>query len=257
MNNFVNRYIEQGSSWNFNFTLSKSYTNATVRFIFPQNFLSNKIQCNVSGVVDPNMKTRVFPSQNVYDCLNLQQPLGGNVAIVLSGVVNPNYQMTASGFQVHIMEPNSVIASEIVTSVSTVSILAKPLNTTLTIPNNYRNNSATYIFQINPDTDLVGGDYMVFTFTGLWNLFTNATSVISGVTSSPTRIPTWRSVVNTTASTTTLTLTNFSSIPKTTQFTFYQPLVTPIASSTYVLTINSYRFNGGLAQTYTQNILIN
>lgn len=203
------------------------------------------------------MQTRVFPAQNVYDCLNLQRPLQGTLGVVLSGVVNPNYKMTASGFQVHVLQPNNVIVSEIITSVSTVQINAKPLNTTLTIPNNYRNNSATYVFQINPDTNLQAGDYMVFTFTGLWTLFTNATNIVSGVTGSASRSPKWTALVNTSTSTTTLTLSNFSSISKTTQFTFFQPLVTPILPNTYSLTINSYRFNGGLAQTYSQNILIN
>lgn len=203
------------------------------------------------------METRVFPAQNVYDCLNLLQPLQGTLGVVLSGVVNPNYKMTASGFQVHVLQPNNVIVSEIITSVSTVQINAKPLNTTLTIPNNYRNNSATYVFQINPDTNLIAGDYMVFTFTGLWTFFTNATNIVSGVTGDTSRSPKWTTLVNTSTSTTTLTLSNFSSISKTTQFTFFQPLVTPILANTYTLTINSYRYNGGLAQTYAQNILIN
>lgn len=165
--------------------------------------------------------------------------------------------MTASGFQVHILQPNNMIVSEIVSSASTVLIQAKPLNTTITIPNQYRNNSATYIFQINPDTNLLAGDSMVFTFTGLWTLWTNMTNIISGVTSDQSRTPKWTTLVNTSTSITTLTLSNFSMIPKTTQFTFYLPLVTPILASTYSLAINSYRFNGGLAQTYTQNIVIN
>lgn len=257
VNNYVNNFIEQGSSWTFNFTLSTNYSgNSSLRFVFPQDFLSNKIQCNVSGIIDTNMQTRVFPSQNVYDCLNLAQPISGTVGVVLSGVVNPNYQMTASGFQVHILQPNNMIVSEIITSVSTVLIKAKTLNTTLIIPNKYRNNTLTYTFQINPDTNLFAGDYMVFTFTGLWKILTNLTTIISGVTSSQKNTPVWKAAVTSTP-TTTLTLTNFSSILKTTQFTFYQPIVTPIAPATYSLTINSYRFNGGLAQTYTQSIDIN
>jgi hypothetical protein len=112
VNNYVNTYIEQGSSWTFNFTLGGNYSsNSSIRFIFPQDFYSNKIQCNVSGNIDPNMQTRVFPSQNVYDCLNLKLPLTGTLGIVLSGVVNPNYQVTASGFQVHILQPNNIIVS--------------------------------------------------------------------------------------------------------------------------------------------------
>jgi hypothetical protein len=55
------------------------------------------------------MKTRVFPSQNIYDCLNLQQPLSGSINVTLSGLVNPNYQMAVSGITVHILQPNNLI----------------------------------------------------------------------------------------------------------------------------------------------------
>ena len=215
------------------------------------------MQCNVSGVVDPQMQTRVFPNQNVYDCLNLQQPLNGSLSVILSGLVNPNYQVTSSGFQVHILQPNNLIVQEIITSVSTVNILQKPLNVSMTIPNNYRNASSTWTFQINPDTDLLAGDYYQITLTGLWNLFTNATRIISGVRSTLSMTPVWKALVNTTASLTTLTLTNFSSILKTSQFTFYLPLVSPLTPNTYVLTINAFRKNGLLAQSFSRNVIIN
>jgi hypothetical protein len=92
VNNYQNTYIEQGSSWSFNFSLVGSYSsNSSLRFTFPEGFTSNKVQCNVSGNVDPNLQTRVFPAQNVYDCLNLQQALSGNILVILSGIVNPNY----------------------------------------------------------------------------------------------------------------------------------------------------------------------
>jgi hypothetical protein len=208
-------------------------------------------------MVDPNMKTRVFPSQNIYDCLNLQQSLSGSTNVILSGLVNPNYQMTVSGVQVHILQPNNLIVQEVITSTSTVLIKNKILNTTLTIPNNYRNNSVTYIFQINTATNLNPGDYMTFTLGGIWKLNANAINVISGLTSSSTNTAAWTATINTTSSTTALTLTNFSSILQSTQFTFYLPLRTPLTPSTYSLNINAYRKNGGLAQSYSSTVLIN
>lgn len=160
--------------------------------------------------------------------------------------------------QVHIIQPNNVIVDEIITSVSTVLIKNKPLNTTVTIPNQYRNTSVTYTFEINTDSDLLAGDYILFTFTGIWTLFTNATQIVSGVTSnSASSPPIWTATVNSTASRTSLRLGNFSSILKSKQFTFFQPLVTPLNPSTYTLTIDCYRSNGRLAQTYTQSIIIN
>ena len=70
--NYENRLIEQGSSWVFNFTLSKDYpVNSTIRFVFPEGFSSYKVQCNISGIVDARLRTRVFPNKHVYDCLNI------------------------------------------------------------------------------------------------------------------------------------------------------------------------------------------
>ena len=256
--NSLNKYIEQGSSWIFTFTPSVTYNStSSLRFIFPPGFSSNKVQCNVSGVVDPNMQTRVFPNQNIYDCLNLAHSLSGSINVILSGLVNPNYEMTISGVQVHILQPNNLIVQEIITSTSTVLIQNKPLNTTLTIPNNFRNNSVTYTFQINTATNLNPGDYIAFTFGGIWNLNPGRINVVSGLTSTLTNTAVWTASVNTTASLTTLTLTNFSSILQSTQFTFYLPLTTPLNPNTYSLNIKAYRQNGGLAQSYPTSIVIN
>lgn len=107
------------------------------------------------------------------------------------------------------------------------------------------------------DTDLGIGDYLKFTFTGTWNLLINATKIIEGVGSSATNSPKWTVISDSVGPTTTLTLTNFSSILKSKQFTFYQPLVTPLNPSTYSLRIDAFRAKGGLAQTYTRSIVIN
>ncbi len=39
------------------------------------------------------MQTRVFPQSNIYDCLNVKASLSGHQNIILSGVVNPKYEM--------------------------------------------------------------------------------------------------------------------------------------------------------------------
>ena len=263
VSNALNTFIEQGSSWAFNFTLAGTYpSNSTLRFIFPEGFLSNKVQCNVSGNVDPEMKTRVFPNKYVYDCLNLQQSLSGNIMVILSGLVNPNFETSASAFEVHVLQPNNLIVQEIVSSTSIVTIRNKPLNATVIIPNQYRNNSLTYIFQINTDTNLLPGDFFEFKFTGIWKLFPAQITIVSGVNSDLTKTPTWTATQTTTPSnTTTLTLTNFTSILKTSQFTFNLPLVTPLglatAAQTYVLTIKAFRAGNKLAQLFTSNIIIN
>lgn len=84
--------VEQGSTWVFKFTLAGSYSqNSTIRFVFPEGFTSNKIQCNITGIVDSTMQTRVFPQQNIYDCLNVKATLSGSQNIILSGIVNPKF----------------------------------------------------------------------------------------------------------------------------------------------------------------------
>ena len=88
----------------------------------------------------------------------------------------------------------------------------KPLNASVIIPNMFRNNSVEYKFEMSLDTDLVAGDYMVFMFTGIWNIFTNATQMIAGVGSSATNSPVWTATVDTVNSRTELRLTNFSRI---------------------------------------------
>ena len=115
------------------------------------------------------------------------------------------------------------------------------MNVTVNIPNQYRNNSLTYEFIINTDTNLRNGDYMTFAFTGLWTLWTNATNIIEGVISSTTNTPSWNALVNKTSNMTTLTLSNFSLIPRSRQFTFSLPLVTPLEAATYTLSISAFR----------------
>ena len=98
---------------------------------------------------------------------------------------------------------------------------------------------------------------MVFMFTGIWNIFTNATQMIAGVGSSATNSPVWKATVDTANSRTELKLTNFSRIERSKQLTFFQPLETPLADATYTLTISAHRSHGGLAQEYSQNVVIN
>lgn len=143
------------------------------------------------------------------------------------------------------------------TSTSSVLIRNKPLNATVTTPNQYRNNSVTYVFQINTDTNLIDGDYFEFKITGLWKLLTDKISIISGLNMQLGKTPNWTSTISTAGPTTTLTLMNFTSILKSSQFAFYLPLVTPLAANTYVLTIKAFRANGKLAQSYSTNIIIN
>ena len=56
--NYLNKYIDQGASYTFVFTPSKSYSREhTLRFVFPEGFKSKEIKCSVSNIVDPTMKT--------------------------------------------------------------------------------------------------------------------------------------------------------------------------------------------------------
>lgn len=83
------------------------------------------VQCNITGVVNSNMQTRVFPQGNIYDCLNVNASLSGYQNIILSGLVNPNFQMQMAGLQVHIIQPNNLIVEEIIAIPSEPMIYAK------------------------------------------------------------------------------------------------------------------------------------
>jgi hypothetical protein len=58
------------------------------------------------------------------------------------------------------------------------------MNVSLTLPNNFRNNSLTYIFQVNLDSDLSTGDYFQLVFGGNWKFFIEDCRIIEGITSS-------------------------------------------------------------------------
>ena len=60
------------------------------------------------------------------------------------------------------------------------------MNTTITIPNKFRNNTLTYIFEINMDSTLVAGDYMELRFAGNWTFFLPDSRFIEGVDSNYT-----------------------------------------------------------------------
>lgn len=110
VNNFENVLVEMGSSWVFQFTLSKSYpTNTSIRFIFPEGFSTVKIQCNITGVSDSSQQTRVFPNGRVYDCLNVKSNILTTQKIIVSGIINPNYELTVNSIQAHVLQPNSVV----------------------------------------------------------------------------------------------------------------------------------------------------
>jgi hypothetical protein len=60
-------------------------------------------------------------------------------------------------------------------------IKAKDMNVTVTIPNNFRNNTLTYIFEINMDSTLTAGDYMELRFQGNWTFFLQDSRMIEGI----------------------------------------------------------------------------
>jgi hypothetical protein len=110
--NYQNTFIEQGSSWIFNFQTSNAYqSNSSLRFIFPKGFMSNKIQCNVSGMFNSIVQTRVLPNGNIYDCLNINTTIssGTSLNVIVSGVVNPRWSLLASGFKVQVLQANGIV----------------------------------------------------------------------------------------------------------------------------------------------------
>lgn len=63
------------------------------------------------------------------------------------------------------------------------------MNATITIPNNFRNNTIRYIYEINMDSDLAPGDYLRMELSGNWTFFVNNSIFIEGVEGDATHTP--------------------------------------------------------------------
>ena len=85
----------------------------------------------------------------------MKNQLTGTLTVFISGLVNPDYQMSVSGVKIFIIQPNNRVVEEIINVGNTVSVMQKSLNATVIIPNQFRNESSEYKFEINLDTDLL------------------------------------------------------------------------------------------------------
>ena len=127
------------------------------------------------------MKSRVFPNKHVYDCLNINGELEGQQKIILSGLVNPDYKMTVNSIKLHILQPNNKVSVEKFEMQNSVEIKEKDMNVTMNIPNKYRNNTITYIYELNMDSNLYYGDYLKIEIDGSWTFFPEDCQIIEGV----------------------------------------------------------------------------
>ncbi len=79
---------------------------------------------------------------------------------------------------------------------SPITITRKDMNATITIPNMFRNNTLTYIFEINMDSDLYVGDYMQLKLTGNWTFFLRDSAFIEGINSNASYTPVFKTTYN-------------------------------------------------------------
>ena len=69
-----------------------------------------KIQCNITGVSDSSQQSRVFPNGRVYDCLNVKSGIINSQKVIVSGIINPNYEQVVNSIEAHILQPNSIVS---------------------------------------------------------------------------------------------------------------------------------------------------
>lgn len=207
---------------------------------------------------DVSQQTRVFPNGRVYDCLNIKSSILASQKVIVSGVINPNYELAVSAIEAHILQPNSMVVLEKVrmNPATPITITHKSMNATITIPNKFRNNPLTYIFQLNMDSDLTVGDYMHLQLTGNWTFFLQDSVFIEGINSDATHTPVFQATYNWPTSSN-VYIRNFSSILRSSQIAFYVSLRTPLTASTYTLTLSAYRSQGGLVEQYSTPVEIN
>ena len=93
--------------------------------------------------------------------------------------------MITQDIQVLILQPNSKVVLEKISQspITPVTIVRKTMDALITIPNKFRNNTLTYIFEINMDSDLDAGDYLKMEFSGEWNFFLEDCQFIEGINS--------------------------------------------------------------------------
>ena len=75
--------------------------------------------------------------------------------------------------EVHILQPNSKVVLEKIKQnpATAITISKKTMEAVVTIPNKFRNNTITYTFELNMDSDLEYGDYLEMQLTGAWTYF--------------------------------------------------------------------------------------
>lgn len=130
------------------------------------------------------------------------------------------------------------------------------MNATITIPNMFRNNTLTYIFEINMDSDLYVGDYMQLKLTGNWTYFISDSAFIEGINSNASYTPVFQASYSWPTSSI-LEIRNFSSIKRSSQIAFYVSLRTPLTASTYTMTLSAFRSSGGLVEQIVKPVQIN
>lgn len=126
-----------------------------------------------------------------------------------------------------------------------ILIKQKDMNTTLTIPNKFRNNTLTYIFEINIDSNLYAGDYIHIGLDGNWTFFLEDSRFIEGINSDRMNKARFEEEYDWPTSSD-LYIRNFSSILRSSQVAFYVSLRTPLTADDYTMTISAYRSHGGL-----------
>jgi hypothetical protein len=162
--------------------------------------------------------------------------------------------MTANNFKVQILQGNGIVIMETISVTGSQVIGHKDLKVSMTYPNRFRNNSIIYTFMFNVQSDLFSGDYIKMTWGGSWTFHLNSsTSIVTGVNGSPY----FTAIYNTTASTSTLLLQNFSSILVSNPITFYVSLKTPYNSGAYSFDMETHRASGALVEEYSTTININ
>lgn len=173
----------------------------------------------------------------------MAMPAGTQQRVYVSGIVNPRWKMLASNFKVQILQGNGIIILETISVTGTTQIMNKDLKVNMTYPNRFRNNSLTYTFMFNVQSDLGLGDIVKMTWGGDWTFYLNAsTYIVTGVNGNPS----FSAVYNSTAVTSTLILQNFTGILVSNPITFYVGLKTPLISGSYSFDMGTYRSNGAL-----------
>ena len=249
------RVVGQSSTYEFEFSLSKSYTSGnTIRITFPEGYQTTSTPiCQMKGTYNQIITTFVWPDKRTVECQNISKTLHLNESIKIVGILNPNYAgifgNSANGFTVELLQGTTTIVLEELNVQMTVTILAGTLKGSITQANNFIVADVVYTIYLNLLNSLTSSNFILIRFDNSWILYENMCSVISGITMNPQTTLICKNYTQSTYAY--LNVSGFVSASVSNQLVFNIKVRSPATQNVYTVGIQTANSNGILDEMTT------